>query len=146
MRNRVYSVLKFLIGFPLTIIALFFILKIIISQESTITSNLHTIHYSLLLAGAVCFIVFYFLRSYIWYLILKQFKYSLTFRESNYLWAISEVKRYIPGNIWSFLGRTVLFEQKGVKKKDTAKGLIIEAEIFIIGCIVVSLLSLPYYF
>lgn len=146
MRNRVYSVLKFLIGVPLTILALFFILKIIISQAPVITSNLHSIQYSLLFSGLLSFIGFYFLRSYVWFLIIKQFQYSITFSESNYLWAISEVKRYIPGNIWSFLGRTVLFEQKGIKKKDTAKGLIIEAEIFVIGSIIVSLLSLPYYF
>ncbi len=61
------------------------------------------------------------------------------------MWSISELKRYIPGNVWSFLGRTILFEKKGVKKKDVGKGLIIEAELFVLGSLIVSLLSLPYF-
>jgi uncharacterized membrane protein/uncharacterized membrane protein YbhN (UPF0104 family) len=146
MKTRLYSFLKLLIGFPLTLLALFFILKIIISQTPLIVSNLHSIQVSMLILGIFCFIAFYFLRSYIWFLILKYFDYRLAFRESNYLWAISEIKRYIPGNIWSFLGRTVIFQQKGVKKKDIAKGIIFEAEIFIIGSVIISLLTLPYFF
>jgi uncharacterized membrane protein/uncharacterized membrane protein YbhN (UPF0104 family) len=146
MRTRLFSVAKFLIGFPLTLLALFFIFKIVLTQLPSLNINIHTIHIFLLLYGIVCFIIFYFLRSYIWYRILISFKYSVSFKESSYLWALSELKRYIPGNVWSFLGRTVLFYNKGVQKKDTARGLIFEAELFIIGCTIVSLLSLSFYF
>jgi uncharacterized membrane protein len=58
---------------------------------------------------------------------------------------MSELKRYIPGNIWSFLGRTVVFQEKGIPKKDIARGMIIETELFIIGSIIVSLLALPFF-
>ena len=146
MRTRLFSVVKPLIGFPLTIISFFFIFKIILTQLPTLTINLHTLHFFLLGYGIVCFILFYFLRSYIWYRILKNNNYLLSFKESSYLWALSELKRYIPGSVWSFLGRTILFEQKGVAKKDIAKGLIFEGELFVIGCTIVSLLALPFYF
>src|SRR6266568_695714 len=146
MRNRLYSVVKFLIGLPLTLLALFFILKIIATQAPTLFANFHSIHIFLLLYGIISFIIFYFLRSFIWNRILQNQKYTLTFRESSYLWSLSELKRYIPGNVWSFFGRTVLFQQKGVQKKDIAKGLIYEAELFVIGSILVSLLSLAFFF
>ncbi|HWY79817.1 MAG TPA: DUF2079 domain-containing protein [Candidatus Sulfotelmatobacter sp.] len=146
MSSQLYSFLKFFIGWPLTILALFFIIKIIISQAPPLLSNFHIIHFFLLGYGISSFILFYFLRSYVWYRILKQYHYTISFRESSYLWALSELKRYIPGNIWSFFGRTVLFHQKNIKKKDIAKGLIIEAELFIIGSIIISLLSLQFYF
>ena len=146
MRNRLFSVAKSLIGLPLTILSLFFIFKIILAQLPTLTISIHTIHISLLIFGIICFIIFYFLRSFIWHQILTSFDYSLSFKETSYLWALSELKRYIPGNVWAFLGRTVLFNNKGVQKKDIAKGLIFEAELFIIGCAIISLLSLPFYF
>jgi uncharacterized membrane protein/uncharacterized membrane protein YbhN (UPF0104 family) len=146
MRTRLFSVVKFLIGLPLTLLALFFIFKIIYSQLPSLNIDFHTLNFFLLGYGILCFIIFYFLRSFIWYRILKNYNYSLSFKESSYLWSLSELKRYIPGTAWSFLGRTVLFQQKGVQKKDIAKGLIFEGELFVIGSTLVSLLALPFYF
>jgi len=146
MRTRLNEVVKFLIGLPLTLLALFFILKIIATQSPTLINNFHSLHVFLLGYGVISFLIFYFLRSFIWYRILKNHNYTLSFRESGYLWALSELKRYIPGNIWSFFGRAVLFQQKGIQKKDIAKGLIFEAELFVVGSAIVSLLSLPFFF
>lgn len=144
MKSHLYSVMKFAIGWPLSLLALFFIIKILSTQVSTLVANLHTIEPALLSFGIFSFVIFYFLRSYLWCRILKQYDHDIPFRESGYLWAMSELKRYIPGNVWSFLGRAVLFKEKGVTKKDIGKGLIIEAAIFVLGCAVISLLSLPF--
>jgi uncharacterized membrane protein/uncharacterized membrane protein YbhN (UPF0104 family) len=146
MRSHLYSLLKFIVGLPLTLLALFFILKTIIQQAPLLSANIHSVHIFLLMYGILSFIIFYFLRSFIWHQILKGYNYTLSFRKTNYLWAMSEVKRYAPGNIWSFLGRAVLFEKEGVQKKDIGKGLIIEAELFVLGSAILSLLSLPFYF
>jgi uncharacterized membrane protein/uncharacterized membrane protein YbhN (UPF0104 family) len=146
MRTRLYSVVKFLIGLPLTILSFFFIIKIILTQAPTLFTNFHSLHIFLLLYGIICFVIFYYVRSYIWYRILRNQQYTISFKESNYMWSLSELKRYIPGNVWSFLGRTVLFQQKGVQKKDIAKSLIFEAELFIIGSVIISLLSLSFFF
>jgi uncharacterized membrane protein len=94
----------------------------------------------------ISFIFFYYLRAYIWYRLLQGYKYDIPFKESTFLWGISELKRYTPGNVWAFLGRTVTFGEKGVKKKDMGTLLIIEAEIFVISCLLVSLLAGPFIF
>lgn len=143
MKTRLYSVLKFAIGWPLSVLAFLFIAKIIYDQAPSLSANIHQLNPVLLGYGILSFIIYYFLRSYIWFRILKAFSYKLPFRSSNYLWAMSELKRYIPGSVWSFLGRAVLFGTKGVEKKDTGKGLIIEAEIFVLGSFIVSLSGLP---
>ena len=146
MKSRLYSFIKAFIGLPLTLLAFFFIARILIAQQSTLLAQLHTIHIFLLLYGIISFVIYYYLRSYTWHRLLKLFKYSLSFSESTYLWEMSEFKRYIPGNVWAFLGRTVMFKEKGIPKKDTARGMIIETELFVIGSIIVSLLSLPFFF
>lgn len=144
MKSRTLTILKYLLGWPLSLLAFFFIAKIIYDKAPALTPHITSLNPVLLFYGILSFVIFYFLRSYIWYRIVKNFNASVHFRESSYLWSISELKRYIPGNVWSFLGRAMLFNSKGVEKKDIGKGLIYEAEIFVIGCVIVSLLALPF--
>lgn len=144
MRSQLASFLKFIIGWPLSLLALFFMGKILYEQAPTILPHIQSLHPFLLASGIVSFLVFYFLRSLIWHLIIKEYSNNISFKDSCYMWSISELKRYIPGNIWSFLGRATLFAKRGVKKKDVGIGLIIEAQMFILGSFVVSVLSLPF--
>ncbi len=144
MRTQLYSWLKFLIGWPFIIIAFFFIFRTLYMQAPTLFSSIHQVQPYLLGLGIISFIVFYFVRGYIGHRIIKNYNYSIPFRKSCYLWSVSEIKRYIPGNVWSFFGRAILFEQAGVHKNYVGKGLIIEAELFVIGSVMVSLLSLPF--
>jgi uncharacterized membrane protein/uncharacterized membrane protein YbhN (UPF0104 family) len=146
MKSKLSSILKFIIGWPLSLLAFLFILKLIAPQTPTLLTNLRNTNVSLLIYGIVCFICFYLLRGYIWHRLLKGYNYHIPFKVSLSLWATSELKRYIPGNVWSFLGRTVMFAAKGVKKKDMGSFLIIEAQTFILGCVIVSLLAVPFIF
>lgn len=143
MRSQLYSWLKFLIGWPFILLAFFFIFRILYVEAPTLLSSLHQFHTQLLGLGVLSFIIFYFLRAYVWHRILQNYGYHIPFRKSCYLWSMSELKRYIPGSIWAFMGRAFLFEQAGVKKKDVGRGLIIEAELFVVGCVVIAVCSLP---
>lgn len=145
MKEKSYKLAKFLIGWPLSILSLYFIWKIISPRSENLIANLKNINFFLLTIGIGCFILFYFLRGFIWFCLLKERNYQLPLKQATYLWAISELKRYIPGNIWSILGRTILFSEKGVKKRDTGILLIIEAQIFILSCLIISLLSIPFF-
>lgn len=144
MRSQLYSWLKFLIGWPFILLAFFFIFKTLYTQAPTLFTSVHRLEPWLLGLGLLCFVLFYFIRGYIWHLILKNYKYKIPFHKSCYLWSISEFKRYIPGSIWAFMGRAFQFEKENVQKKDIAKGLIIEAELFVMGSILISLLALPF--
>ena len=146
MKNKLYNLLKFFIGWPFTVIAFIFIAKLIAPQADTLLSMSNHMNMTLLIYGILCFVIFYFLRSYIWHRLIQGLGHEIPFKNSCYMWAISELKRYIPGSIWSFMGRTIIFSEKGVNKKDTAKSLIIEAELFIIGSAILSVLALPFIF
>lgn len=144
MRERFSSFLKFAIGWPLALVAFFFIARIIAPQADTLYGSLGNLNYSLLMYGVVFFLLFYALRSYIWHRLLKNEGYTIPFRETCYLWAIAELKRYVPGKVWTFLGRTVAFSEKGVKKKDIAASLVVEIELFVVGAVIASCLALPF--
>ena len=144
MKTRLYSFLKFAVGWPLSVIAFLFIGKIIYDQAPTILPRIQTLNPTLFFYGVICLLLYYFLRTFIWQRILKGFGYEISLRETSYLWGMSELKRYIPGKVWAFLGRAVVFSKKNVEKKDIVKGMLIEVELFVIGCVIVSLLALPF--
>lgn len=145
MKLRFKQVFTFLIGWPFSLLALYFITKTFLPKSNEIITKINTINPWLLAAGIVFFFCYFFLRSILWHLLLNSFGYEkLYFFETAFLWAQSEFKRYIPGNVWSFLGRSFAFSKHNVSQKDIAKSLVYEMEYIFIACIIVSLLSLPF--
>jgi uncharacterized membrane protein/fermentation-respiration switch protein FrsA (DUF1100 family) len=143
MSKKFLSTLKFVIGWPLSIVALLFILKIITPNINLISKNLFHINFLFILISIPCFIAYFFLRTLLWKKIVDEKGNKSTFKEISYLWAFSELKRYVPGNIWSLLARGTSTLENGLEKKDVANSLILEVELIILGCFI---LSLPFIF
>lgn len=144
MRGRLFSILKFLVGWPLSFIALFFIYRLIQPQWGSVQLSLTNLKYSLILLAILSFITYYFFRCLIWYFIMCSQGYAIPFKDTSFLWAMSEVNRYIPGNIWSFLGRTMLFGKRDVEKRHVASALLLEAQFVLLGAAVVSLFAASF--
>jgi uncharacterized membrane protein/pimeloyl-ACP methyl ester carboxylesterase/uncharacterized membrane protein YbhN (UPF0104 family) len=138
------SILKFIIGWPIALISLFFILKTINPNLGLIGSYLTNANLPVLFLGLVCFLIYFFLRAYSWQLILKAKKFNIPFKDVLYFWELSEFKRYIPGNIISFVSRGVSFTEKGVPKNEIIHSLIVEVELIILSCLIVSLFSMQF--
>ncbi|KKQ34631.1 MAG: hypothetical protein US51_C0032G0005 [Microgenomates group bacterium GW2011_GWA2_37_6] len=75
---------------------------------------------------------------------LEEKGYKVDFRENTYRFAFSEIKRYTPGNIWSFLSRVSQFRELGVDKKTVGVSILADIQLVIIGCSVASLFSIPW--
>lgn len=144
MKNSFFQLLKFLIGWPLSLLALFFIVKLIAPQAPQLLTQMHQIYWPFLAYSLLAFLIYHYIRGYVWKLLIQQTGHEISFKEANFIWAISELKRYIPGNIWSFVGRTVSFAERGVSKKDILRCTIIEVELFLLGAAIIALLSLPF--
>lgn len=95
----------------------------------------------MLFIGICFFVGYYVLRSIVWHKIVGG---GLPYLKSALFWEISEAKRYIPGNIWSLVGRVEAFADLGIPRRKTAKALITEAQLFVLSGIIVSLISLPF--
>lgn len=146
MQNRLISILKYALGWPFSILAFIFILRLVVPKLPQITQSIQEANIILLTLGIICFVLYYFLRSYIWHRLLKVYSHKISFKKSAYLWSVSELKRYIPGSIASLLGRTFVFSEEGISKKDVGKLMIAETCVFVLGAMVVSLLALPFVF
>src|SRR5438477_12228135 len=109
---NVMNIIKFLFGWPLSLAALFFIAKIIVPNIGNLSTSLLHINFFFLFLSLCCFFAYYLLRCFFWQKLLRYKNHALSLRETSYLWSLSEIKRFIPGNIWSFLGRTTAFSAK----------------------------------
>lgn len=143
--NKTISILKYLVGWPLSFLSLFFVIKLIYSNSSYL-QNLQNINYLFLSIGIIFFLLYFFLRSVLWHEITKEKGNNLSFRKSTYYWEISEIKRYTPGNIWSFLSRTKLFTEKNMSTQNMIYSLLNETILIILGCFLISVFYISYLF
>lgn len=145
MRTKLLDLTKFLIGWPISIVSIIFLLKFL-PASIDIFSRLKTINWPVILLSVFFFQLYFTLRGFLWQKILRLKGYELSLKNTLFIWEFSELKRYAPGNIWSLIGRVFLFGKLGVKNKDIVSSLIIESEIIIVSAIIVSLLSLNFLF
>ncbi len=143
MNNKLVGFVKFLIGWPLAIAAIIFVLKLASPKFSEVLSFPHTINYYLLLLSFLAFILYFISRSYLWMKILEFKGNKLPLKVTSYLWGFSEFKRYVPGNVWSFFSRVSLFSDVGVDKKVVGFALLDEIQLIVIPCAILSLFSFP---
>lgn len=140
------GIIKYLLGWPLSLVSLYFVYKLIEPKLPNLLSRLSEVNWQILIYAIFCFFTYFLLRGFLWSEILKLKGYKIPFKKSLFLWNTSELKRYTPGNIWSFLGRTVSFNNLGVKKSDIIHSLLLESELIIAGTTIVSLMSLGFLF
>lgn len=143
-RQKLLRTLKFFLGWPISIVSLVFIFRVISPNVSLVWKDILSVNVPLLITGVILFQFFYFLRAYSWQQMLKEKGYNLKFIESAFYWELSEIKRFTPGNIWSFLARTFSFEKKGVLKKDVLYLIGVEIQLVIVSSLIVSLISIPF--
>lgn len=142
--NQTIHILKLLLGWPISFLALFFLFKTFSPKTESIFQHIHSINGLFLFFGILCFLFYFFVRALLWQYILKEKEHFLPFKESTFLWEMSEFKRFVPGNIWSLFGRMVSFSQKNVSKKTVFSAMVLENGLFLLSCLIVSIPSLPF--
>ena len=75
-----------------------------------------------------------------WRLILRNLGGILTLRRATQIWFLSNIIRYIPGNVWQFVGMTEMALQDGVPRAATLSSILIHQAISTAAGIVVAAL------
>ena len=143
--SQIISWGKFLIGWPLSIISIAFITKLIIDKSSGLNLNFSEINIFYLLTGVFFFLIYYIFRSFLWRQTLKEKGYKINFRDNTYSFTFSELKRYAPGNIWSFLSRAHQFSRLGVDRNTLGISTLADVQQVIIGCGLITLIAIPWF-
>lgn len=102
-----------LFGLALTGLALFFVVRILVREWPQIVSHLTEVRVGYLALGFLGFSGYFLLRAHGWQRIVTLFGFHAGFREIGRAWFLSEFKRYVPGSVWSVLGRVQSSQQLG---------------------------------
>lgn len=141
--QRIKELLRKFLGIPVTILAFLFIFKIFIDNNALITRSLLTVNPVLFLMGVFFFSSFFAIKSFIWLEILKKRGFAPHPRETIFKYSLSEVKRYVPGSLFAFMGRMQALAQD-IPQKETLKGIGIEALLLALSAAIVSIPALAY--
>jgi hypothetical protein len=95
------------------------------------------------LIGIFFFASFFALKSLIWLEILKKRGFTVQPRHTLWRYSLSEVKRYVPGSVFAFMGRMQALSDD-VPQKETLKGIGIEAILLALSALIVSIPALSY--
>ncbi len=139
IKDKVKNYIKFFLGIPLTVVSLFFIFSFIFTSRDEVFSYVGRFNLFAFVAGIIFLLLFFSFRSLVWKKMLSNEGYSVKTNEAFYLLSSSEIKRYVPGSILSFMSRVTNFNKLKIPKKTLVKLIFYESIIFIISSAVVSI-------
>ncbi len=82
--------------------------------------------------------VYYALLVWIWCLLMRQLGQALSFRTALPIWLGPQIGKYLPGKVWSVIGRLVLAERAGLDSVRVSVSLVIETGLNLVAGLLVA--------
>ena len=141
--QRTKQLLRKFLGIPVTVIAFLFIIKIFFDNRTLITHSFLNVNPILFLIGILFYALFFAIKSLVWLEILKRRGFTPNKRATLWRYSLSEIKRYVPGSVFAFMGRMQALSED-VPQKETLKGIGIEALLLALSALIVAVPALSY--
>lgn len=149
MKNSFYKIkknipewVKTITTILILIITTIFLTKTLLSYYDQIQHIIYSISPLRILLSLFFFLAYLYFRALSWKSLIHFLGGSLNKTNSLYIWFFSEATRYIPGNVWSFVSRSYLAQQKKVSRSISILVLPLEAVIVITTTSILSLYSI----
>lgn len=114
------------IGILLAIVIVWFMISEFIENWHAIKPYLENINSWVLVLAVLIYAIAFLATGYNWSAILWKMDSSLSKMDYLNIHMVSALARYIPGGIWSIVGKAYLCNQKSVEKKSTTVSMILE--------------------
>ncbi|MDX1779531.1 MAG: lysylphosphatidylglycerol synthase domain-containing protein, partial [Thermodesulfobacteriota bacterium] len=114
---------------------LFFLIRFLLSNWRQVATFDFTFTYSYLILSFPVLFVFFFLRVYAWQAILKKMQIALPLSKCLKVSFLSMMGKYLPGKVWTVLGKVYLSDKEGAPKAETFTSVVIEIVLEIVASI-----------
>lgn len=132
-----------MLGWVLSLAALAFVIKWVSGVKGEVWGTLFHLKIGWVAASLVLFQVWFWLRFMAWEKISASQGYGGERHENLRMWTISELIRYVPGNVWSFAARYRGVRTGGTERGASANALVAEAGSLVAGAAIVTTLFAP---
>lgn len=152
-RRRAPIALARILGWGVSILTIIFVGRILVRSNLT-WSDLFGLRWGMVVIAVLLFQVWYVVRGWIWMRLLDEVGNSIQIRNVGKVgndiprvtrlrqWVASELLRYIPGNVWSFVGRYKGAKDAGSETKPAIATIVTEAWILVVGAAVIAAFAL----
>lgn len=130
---------KFILGVPLTIISLLFVFRVLYTSASESAFQFTHIDIGQFAFGVFCLFFYFLLRGLAWCKVLRAVGHHVPWTQGAFLLSISELRRYIPGNIVAVASRVSAFEKFGITKRLLLASQVVELSLVLIASAVLAL-------
>jgi hypothetical protein len=114
---------------------LFFLIRFLVNNWRQVATFDFTFTYRYLVLSFPVLFVFFFLRVYAWQAILKNMQIALPLRTCLRVSFLSMMGKYLPGKVWTVLGKIYLSDKEGVPKAEAFTSVVIEIVLEIVASI-----------
>lgn len=135
---------KFILQTAALIITSFFIYKYFLKNYSELSQYKIELNYRDISVSILFIVIVFLLKPFIWKRILYFLGTQLSYRESIEICSFSNLTRYVPGKIWSFLSRIYLTRNKHINKEIVVTSHGVQIIIELLVGIFVFLICLPF--
>lgn len=98
-----------------------------------------------LVLSVLAFAVFYLLQGGAWWLLLRGFSLSSDFRRASATWGKSILARYVPGNVFMFLGRAWMSHRQGLDVARVSAAMVYEQALGMASALLTVAILLPFW-
>lgn len=126
------------LGWGLSLLAGGFIIRWLLGVDHHVWQLFRTFHWRPAIVSLVILQAWYLLRYLGWSLISRQFGVIDTHAANMKMWTLSELLRYIPGNVWSLAARFRGARQRGADRGGATMAVALEAIGLIFGAATVA--------
>ena len=96
------------------------------------------------MASVVLFLVFYWLNGLAWWLLVRGVRLRAGLHDSVAVWGQSILARYVPGNVFMFVGRALLAQRRGLALEPIGAAMVYEQALAFAAALVTAAALFPF--
>jgi uncharacterized membrane protein YbhN (UPF0104 family) len=124
-------------------VAVFIVVRLS-STWGTVTAYSWRLNLGPLIASVILFLVFYWLNGLAWWLLVRGVRLEAGLHDSVAVWGQSILARYVPGNVFMFLGRALLAQRRGLPLEPVGAAMVYEQALGFAGALVTAAALYPF--
>jgi hypothetical protein len=143
--SRRRRVIVRLVQAAFVVIAAYFLIAYLIRSWGTIQDFDWTLDPGWLVASGVAFLAYYFAQAVFWWMLLRGCGARSPFWPSASVWGKSILARYVPGNVFMFVGRAWMSHSQGLSVERVSAAMVYEQAIGVCSALLAIAVLFPFW-
>ena len=127
------------------VVAAYFLIAYLVRSWGTIEDFDWTLDPGWLVASGVAFLVYYFAQAVFWWMLLRGCGARSPFWLAASVWGKSILARYVPGNVFMFVGRAWMSHAQGLSVERVSAAMVYEQAIGVCSALLAIAVLFPFW-